>query len=660
MKVKNSDTKKTIKGKLLKTNISVLIASLLLVGIISIYFTMNSTLNSLEQTMRETVKIASLEVQKELKGYENLIYEISGNSVFSSSTANEAKIMEECANIEKRHGFIKVRVTNAAGMMRGDGISVKEEDYFKEAKNGKKVYMSDPIVDKEKNIVYIIYSSPIYKESSFFGALYVEVDASFLSDTVAEISIGSNGNAAILDSKGNTIGYKDKQLVLDQYNTQEEVKKDKKLERLAQIEREMMAGKTDFRGYNYEGVEKYMAYLPIPGTNGWSMDVSVIKEEFFNGAYKSIAVIGAIAIFSIIVSVLCMRQIAVSISDPITKCIKRIELLAQGDIHSPVPEVKANDETAVLAASMNRLVYDFDKVVGDIAYVLGEMSDGNFKVESQAEESYLGDFENIQQSIKKLRYALIETLLKIKEAANQVSLGSSQMAESAQDLAEGATDQAGAVEELQATISDVTEQTLRSADVAVEAYKQAESVSEVVNASKEELARMSKTMGEINQTSQRIGNIIASIEDIASQTNLLSLNAAIEAARAGEAGKGFAVVAEEIRKLAEQSAQAAVDTTQLIESSIEEVARGNEITQETVNSLKQVISGVNTVLHSVNGVQETAIQQAESMKQVDQGVEQISGVVQSNSATAQETSATSEELSAQAMTLNGLVEKFRL
>ena len=125
-------------------------------------------------------------------------------------------------------------------------------------------------------------------------------------------------------------------------------------------------------------------------------------------------------------------------------------------------------------------------------------------------------------------------------------------------------------------------------------------------------------------------------------------------------GKGFAVVAEEIRKLAEQSAKAAVDTTQLIESSMDEVARGNEITQETVNSLKQVISGVNTVLQSVNGVQETAIRQAKAMKQVDEGVEKISGVVQNNSATAQETSSTSQELSAQAAVLDELVEKFEL
>ena len=487
----------------------------------------------------------------------------------------------------------------------------------------------------------------------------MEVDASFLSNTVSEICIGS-GDAFILNSKGTVIGNKDKQLVLNQYNVQEEVNKDKSLKKLAQLEKNMINGKTDFSEYSHKGEGKYIAYLPIPGTNGWSMNMSITKNEFLKGTYISIGCIAGIACLFIIISIFYMRKIAISISEPIIKCIKRIELLAEGDIHSPVPQIEANDETEILADSMNRLIDDFKKVVGDISYILGEMSNGNFKVESQEEDSYLGDFEDIKHSMKKLKTALIETLLKIRDVANQVSFDSSQMAESAQGLAQGATDQAKAVEKLQVTINDVTDQTLKSADVAVEAYQEAESVNEVVNASREKLSKMSKAMEEINQTSQKIGNIIASIEDIASQTNLLALNAAIEAARAGEAGKGFAVVAEEIRKLAEQSAKAAVDTTQLIESSMDEVARGNEITQETVNSLKQVISGVNTVLQSVNGVQETAIRQAKAMKQVDEGVEKISGVVQNNSATAQETSSTSQELSAQAAVLDELVEKFEL
>lgn len=659
MKEKTTQKKSTIKNKLLKTTISVLTVSLLLVGVVSICFTINSTQNSLEQTMRETVKIASLEIQKELDGYESLIYEISGNTVFSSSAAREAQVMEECANIEKRHGFIKVRVANASGMMKGDIISIKEEEYFKAVRSGQKIYISDPVIDKERNLAYIIYSAPIYKDSEFYGALYVEVDASFLSNTVSEICIGS-GDAVILNSKGTVIGNKDKQLVLNQYNVQEEVNKDKSLKKLAQLEKNMINGGTGFSGYSHKGEGKYMAYLPISGTNGWSMNMSITKSEFLKGTYMSIGFIAGIACLFIIISIFCMRKIAISISEPIIKCIKRIELLAEGDIRSPVPQIEANDETAILADSMNRLIDDFKRVVGDISYILGEMSNGNFKVESQEEDSYLGDFEDIKHSMKKLKTALIETLLKIRDVANQVSLDSSQMAESAQGLAQGATDQAKAVERLQVTINDVTNQTLKSAEAAVEAYKEAESVNEVVNASKEKLSKMSTAMEEINQTSQRIGNIIASIEDIASQTNLLALNAAIEAARAGEAGKGFAVVAEEIRKLAEQSAQAAVDTTQLIESSMDEVARGNEITQETVNSLKQVISGVNTVLQSVNGVQETATRQAEAMKQVDEGVEKISGVVQNNSATAQETSDTSEELSAQAAALDELVEKFEL
>ena len=174
------------------------------------------------------------------------------------------------------------------------------------------------------------------------------------------------------------------------------------------------------------------------------------------------------------------------------------------------------------------------------------------------------------------------------------------------------------------------------------------------------MEELTDAMGRIATTSNQIKNIIAEIEDIASQTNLLSLNAAIEAARAGEAGRGFAVVADQIRKLAEQSADSAINTRQMIETSLEEVERGSRLTAETEEALKNVISGLDAIVQTVSDVRSASDRQSESMHQIDQVVEQITGVVQTNSASAEESSATSEELSAQAQTLNDLVMQFKL
>lgn len=234
------------------------------------------------------------------------------------------------------------------------------------------------------------------------------------------------------------------------------------------------------------------------------------------------------------------------------------------------------------------------------------------------------------------------------------------MSQSAQTLAEGATEQAGAVEELTATIEDVTSIAEKSAEQAGHAYKQAAEFTEQAQSSRRELNELVHAMENISNTSKQIENIISEIEDIASQTNLLSLNASIEAARAGEAGKGFAVVADQIGKLASDSANSAVNTRQLIGKSIEEINNGNQITTEATAALEQVIAGISLLAGTSKETSDMSSEQAKTMLQIKQGVEDISQVVQSNTASAQETSATSEELSAQSENLKNLVGQFEL
>ena len=211
-----------------------------------------------------------------------------------------------------------------------------------------------------------------------------------------------------------------------------------------------------------------------------------------------------------------------------------------------------------------------------------------------------------------------------------------------------------------ATVSEVTVHVEENAKATDQAHDRANVVAKVAKTSQDKMKDLTGAMGKIEETSKEISNIIENIEDIASQTNLLSLNAAIEAARAGEAGKGFAVVADQIRKLAEQSAQSAIDTRKLIETSIGEVDNGGIITKDTAEHLDKVMEGLDEILLAVGGVRRASDKQAVAMKEIEKGVEQISQVVESNSAAAEETSATSEELSAQSESLNSLIDHFKL
>lgn len=649
----------SIRGRLLKNTLSILMIYLVALGCISSYLNYSSTVESLEQTMVETVSVAANSITHDLETYEVLARELTYSPVFRNPEGKE-RMQSLCAEMAARNGVESMDVTDVYGNSLTSDISVSEQAYFQVPKETKQTYISDLIVRRDNGEMNLIVSAPILIDNIFHGIVFIGIDAQFLCDLVSDIQIGETGNASMINGQGDTIGYQDVELVLDAYNTQNELANDSGLAQLAAVERRVMAGETGFASYSYGGVEKYAAFTPVEGTNGWGLYVAVEKAEFLKSTYAGILIMAVLIVIALISAYILMSRSAASIVDPIRLCVERMSALAQGDIHTAVPAIKTGDETQILAESAQILVDNLRRVIGDIDDCLTEMSKGNFAIKSKAEASYVGDFGNIIKSIRELNRTLNETLLQIVEVAGHVAAGAGQMSENAQTLAEGATDQAGSVEELTATITNVTNAAVASASDSRRAYENAQASAENAAGSSEEIRKLTLAMERITETSKEIENIIGAIEDIASQTNLLSLNASIEAARAGEAGRGFAVVADQIGKLAADSAHSAVNTRELIVKSLEEIENGNDITIKTAEVLQHVIEDMKEFAEIVNKSSEESNRQAESMQEVEHGIEQISGVVESNSAAAEEASATSEELFAQSEHLNTLVSRFKL
>lgn len=373
-------------------------------------------------------------------------------------------------------------------------------------------------------------------------------------------------------------------------------------------------------------------------------------------SYAAFGIVIVIIVSSYFISMKIGDEVAVGISKPLDELKQRLRTFAQGDLEAPFPAVDSQDEIADMVGVAKNMAADLKTIISDSDKLLGKMAEGDYTVSSDMEDKYTGDFIGLLMAMRQMN----DVMSHINEISSLVTAGSNNLAQAAQEIAEGAMDQSAAIEELQATFADITGGVEKTSEKLNDTYRIAQEYAEEADHSHTEMQGMVDVIGRINDTSKQIENIISEIEDIASQTNLLSLNAAIEAARAGEAGKGFAVVAGQIRSLSEQSAKAAVDTRQLIESAIAVSNEGNEAAERVSTSIEKVINGMKEVADSSQKLSEIAEEQAKAMEQAEAGINQISDVVQSNSANAEETSATSEELSAQAETMNELISKFIL
>ncbi len=378
----------------------------------------------------------------------------------------------------------------------------------------------------------------------------------------------------------------------------------------------------------------------------------------FSRGVGIILLIGTV-VLSISMLIVIAKSLTDSIVVPLLELQEAVKKLKNGDFDINI-QYEGKDELGQLVNDLSETCSHIHSVILDSGYMLGEMAEGNFVVESKQSELYVGEFNNLISSINNLNSNLDDTLRQIQVYSKQIMVGSDELAGSAQELAEGATNQATAIDELNVTVENVTNISEESAKNASVAATSAKNAAEDAEKSREEMNQLTEAMQRIMETSTEIEDIISAIEDIAAQTNMLSLNASIEAARAGEAGRGFAVVADQIGKLAADSAQSAVTTRELISKSLVEVEAGNAIVENTTESINKVLANMEAFAGMASGAAEASKVQVDMLKQVETQIEQITAVVQNNSATAQETSAVSEEFAAQATHLESAVEKFVL
>lgn len=407
--------------------------------------------------------------------------------------------------------------------------------------------------------------------------------------------------------------------------------------------------------------EYYPASLTLVDLTKQLIDAAdELATNYYSSAQTMAQTVFIISIILFTVSLILGIILCLYIIQSIARPLKEIEtasiMLADGNFNTNIT-YESKDEFGIVADSFRTVIETLRVYIFDISEKLGEIAKGNLDL--TVETNYKNDFIPIKKSLENIIASQSAAFSQIAISADQVNSGAEQMSSSAQILASGATEQAATVEELNASIASVTEQAeqnVKFVEVASNYVLDAESG---IHNSNEYMRRLNSAMKEIGESSAKISSITKVIEDIAFQTNILALNAAVESARAGEAGKGFAVVADEVRNLAAKSAEAAKQTSDLIQTSVSNVSEGEKIAIETGKVLQEVADKALRAVDAIKKIEESSTAQSLSIEEINQGLSQVSAVVQSNAATAEETSASSEELSAQANTLKEEISKFK-
>lgn len=611
--------------------------------------------------MLETSNVYDAEIESINREIENYIINTMQATVDANEDVVGGGVLFEPYAYDKAIKDYTLYLTDGSSEVTslGDYENYKNEEYYAKAKETQEPYFTAPYL--YDGTMMISAAFPILYQGQMQGIVAVDIGTSNFKRIAVKDDRYSSLYTAIYmpdgtfvfdsrDESGSSIGKNTSEWIKDKDDLDVIMTSFQGSEPFDIVTRNSDSGKQ---------VQRF--YYPIVTSDSTWWCLTAIEVDDMNRTTQTImwTLITMAVVFMALMLVSILIVLYRSLR-PLGEINKVANAIAEGDLTREIT-YSSGDEIGTLAVSFNKTVLrlrDYIDYINEVTQVVNNVADGNLIFTLKYD--YFGEFAKVKDALNYLSDSLNNTMQKINQASNEVAGGSNQIAQGAQDLANGAEEQSGAVDELSKTIRAMMNQVADSASEAERASNEAKTSGDQVEGCNEKMQNLVQAMDEIRKTSEAINLINGRIEDIASQTNLLSLNAAIEAARAGDAGKGFAVVAEEVRNLAGESAQAVQDTSDLIARTLAAVQNGTKIADETAEALNKVVEKSHTVVDVVGDLAERASGEAKMLEQVSMSVEQITSVVEGNTATAEQSAASSEELSAQAQVLSDLVSQFEL
>lgn len=612
------------------------------------YMANNKIMDSmLDSSFGSSADLAANHISSQLADYMNIANVVGKESVIATGTDEERSTAIDA--YAEEYGFTSGNILDTSGVSIKDGTDFSEREYFQKALKGE-TNISDITLSKYTNTYGFSIAAPVYDGEVIKGVVYFRADIDFMLNIIDKIQISDNSYAYLVDGNGYVIAHKDESLI-NTFNLGEE----KNFKNLYQA---LQNGEIGNDSYDYQGETISCGFSPVENTNGWSIVIAAPESDFLGMAQSMLKQMVLVDILAIIISILVSVFLAGYISKSLEKVKKLLVQISVGNLSDKVQKSHSRDELGELQNTAAKLQDTLSQVIGQSNEILGQIS--RYDLTSMDMRKFPGEFNTLSESVNSIKSILNNLIVQVQEAASNVGVGSSEIADATNALSQGTVSQANSIQKVVMDIENVAGQTERNSENESVVQRKLQNLNDQIQNSDVQMTELRKVVQEIEEMSSDVQKIVGTIDSIAFQTNILALNASVEAARAGENGKGFAVVADEVGNLAAKCGESSKKTAELIESCIASISKAKICAESTFTSLSHIVADSAEISAAFSEISGATSEQAQMANSIKSEVANISDVVQTNTATAEETAASTQVLSEEAQNLSSLVQQFKV
>lgn len=623
---------------------------LLLMAVFLIPMVRDSSDSLVGNNLSTSATLAANHISQEIQDYLNAMVLLGKEEVMYSSASTDSRKLQRMDEIVKQYGLTSGNVLNSRGISLRDGTNFSNRYYVKMALKGQP-NVSEINLSKLTNTYGLSVAAPICQGNQVTGVVYARLDVNFMEKIINSVSVSENSYAYLMDKEGNILVHPNK----DYVNRLNLAKKGEKTKALVDANAK---GETGSRTYEWNGQTILCGYAPIEKIEGYHLVVAAPEKDFQAAVNRTERILAVVFLVGIVFIILVSAVVAGRISKPVGQVKDTLVALSSGDFQGSVYRSRGKDEVAILQNATVDLVDTVSGILGEAGYLLQKIAECDLTREDM--KQYPGEFNSLSQSVNRIKATLNHLILQVQMAAQAVDTGSGELADGAQELSQGTVSQADSIQALTDNLGIVVEKIQKNSEREEEVNASLEKLDGQIQSATGQMEELRVIVHHIEEMSSGIQKIVATIDNIAFQTNILSLNASVEAARAGEYGNGFAVVAEEIRDLAEKCSESSKQTEELIHKTLSYIDNAKGNADATYESLTEVAIESGQVAQNFKKISEDTREQADKSRQVQAEIQIISDVIQNNTATVEETAAATEALSEQSMNLDSMVRRFQV